>query len=167
MSRGRTPARALLRTDAVAALLLTAVGLVYAVLAWQEGLGTLAESGAGFFPFTVAVVLVASGITVVVQELRSEGGTVLADEDDDDFQGDVHWWRITGVLLAALAVPLVGNVLGFVVTLSIAFIVIAKVMGLSGWRRPVVLGATFGAAVWLIFVQWLFVPLPSGILGLA
>lgn len=156
-----------LKTDAVAASVLVLFGLAYGVLAWREGVGTTAETGPGFFPFAVAVVLVISSATVVLQEWRSNSATVFADEGDDEFQGDIHWWRISGVLLASLAVPLVGGILGFVVTLSIAFVVIAKVMGLSGWVRPALMGVVFGAVVWLTFVQWLFVPLPSGILGLA
>lgn len=53
-----------------------------------------------------------------------------------------------------------------VVTLSIALVLMAKIMGISRWSRAVIFGLAFGAATWLIFVRWLAVPLPSGTLGL-
>lgn len=153
-------------TDAVAAAVLVVVGLLYGQQAWVEGIGSPSDTGAGFFPAIVAVVLVASGAWVVVQEVRSPGAPVAADEDDADFQGDVHWWRIAGVLLASLAVPLLAERIGFVVAVSASVVVIARLMGMAGWLRPLVLGAAFGAAVWFVFVYWLFVPLPAGQLGL-
>lgn len=164
-------------TEATTAAVLVAIGAVYGVLATQEGIGSLAEPRAGFFPLVVAVVLVASGGVVLVQELRvSAAGTTAptarpdalgAEEAADTEVEAVAWARVLGVLAASLAVPLVGDTLGFVVTLSLAVVVMGKVMGMRGLLRPVALGAAFGVVTWLVFVYWLFVPLPAGVLGLA
>jgi len=149
------------RPDVVAAGSLLVLGLLYGALAVGEGLGSVGDTGAGFFPFVVALVLVAASGTVLV---RSRRDTVPAAEEDDD--GDVHWWRIAGVLGAALLVPAVGETVGMVVTLSVALVLIARTMGVSRWWSAVLLGVAFGAATWLIFVYWLYVPLPAGTLGL-
>lgn len=141
---------------------LVALGVAYGVLAVGEGIGTLADTGAGFFPLVVAVVLVAASVAVLVQ---SRNGTPAAEEAEED-AGDVHWWRIAGVLGAALIVPLLGETVGMVVTLSVALVLIAKIMGVTRWLNAVILGVGFGAATWLIFVYWLYVPLPAGTLGL-
>lgn len=162
-----SPARRATTADAVTAVTVLVLGLIYGLQALREGLGSLADTGAGFFPFAVAVVLVASAVVVVVQERQGSGGVVAADEDDEEFfDGDVHWWRIVGVLLTSFAVPLIGNTVGLIVTLSVALVLIAKIMGLPGWRNAIILGIGFGAATWLIFAHWLFVPLPSGRFGL-
>ncbi|MEV5413014.1 tripartite tricarboxylate transporter TctB family protein [Thermopolyspora sp. NPDC052614] len=153
------------------------LGLVYGALAVGEGLGTLADTGAGFFPLLVAIVLVAAGVVVLLQSrgeppaTDAEPADDASDRDDDtddtdDRDDDVHWWRIAGVLAAALVVPVVGETVGMITTLSISLIVIAKIMGVARWSNAVILGAAFGAATWLIFVRWLLVPLPSGVLGL-
>jgi hypothetical protein len=147
--------------DVLAAGTLLVLGLVYGVLSLGEGLGSMGDTGAGFFPFVVAVVLVAASVTVLIQSRR---GTVPSEEKEDD--GDVHWWRIAGVLGAALLVPAVGETVGMIVTLSVALVLIAKIMGVSRWLNALILGVAFGAATWLIFVYWLFVPLPAGTLGL-
>ena len=57
--------------DVIAAGTLLVLGLVYGALAVGEGIGTMAETGAGFFPLVVAVALVASAATVLVQGLRA------------------------------------------------------------------------------------------------
>jgi len=150
------------RSDVVAAGSLLVLGLAYGVLAVGEGLGSVGDTGAGFFPLVVALVLVAASVTVLVQSRRE---TVPAAEEEED-DGDVHWWRIAGVLGAALLVPAVGEIVGMVVTLSVALVLIAKIMGIARWWSAVVLGVAFGAATWLVFVYWLYVPLPAGTLGL-
>lgn len=159
--------------DPIAAGALLGLGLLYGGLALDEGLGTIAETGAGFFPLLVAVVLVASSAAVLLRERRrrTDSGQPAAEEgegdgDGDDFAGTVHWWRVIGVVLAALLVPLLGTTLGMIVTLSISLVLIAKIMGLSRWSSALILGVAFGAATWLIFVYWLYVPLPTGTLGL-
>lgn len=156
----------MLRTMLVPAVLVV-LGVVYGVLAVGEGIGTLGDTGAGFFPLVVAVVLVVASVVVLVQSRH--GTPPAADQDGDvegDVDGDVHWWRIAGVLGAALLVPLLGETVGMVVTLSVALVLIAKIMGVVRWVNAVILGVAFGAATWLIFVYWLYVPLPAGTLGL-
>jgi len=148
------------------AVVVLALGALYGIAAFGEGIGSLSESGAGLFPLAVAAVLVPSAAVVLVQEMRGTAFSGPADEDDDEFVGDVDWLRIAGVLGTALAVPLVGPTVGLVTTLSIATAATARIMGSRGWIGAAALGAGFGVAVWLVFVQWLYVPLPAGSLGL-
>lgn len=155
--------------ETVTASTVLVLGLVYGVQAVREGLGTLAESGAGFFPLLVAVVLVGSAAVVVVQERRSPTGVAEPSADDDGGplgESEVYWPRVAAILATALAVPFAAGVVGFVTTLSLAMAVIAKVMGMRGWWRPAALGLGFGVVTWWVFVYWLVVPLPAGVLGL-
>lgn len=154
--------------DVIAAGSLLVLGLLYGALALGEGLGTMADSGAGFFPFVVALVLVAASVTVLVRSRRRtpDGATPPEDDAGGEGDGEVRWWRITGVLAAALLVPAVGDTVGMVVTLAISLVLMAKIMGVSRWSSAVIFGLAFGAATWLIFVRWLSVPLPGGTLGL-
>ncbi len=184
--------RGSVKPEVIVAGSLLVLGLLYGVLALGEGLGTMADSGAGFFPLIVALVLTVTSVVVLLQSRRgtpgdvtapeaglgaaSEGGDVATEDrgvgaeaaagDGDGGEGEVRWWRIAGVLAAALLVPAVGDTVGMVVTLSIALVLMAKIMGISRWSRAVIFGLAFGAATWLIFVRWLAVPLPSGTLGL-
>ena len=171
--------------DVVAAGSLVVLGLVYGALAVGEGIGTMAETGAGFFPLVVAVVLVAASVVLLVQGLRgmSRGEVAVGDgtrdrtpdgtADGDTAGGaagaeddEVRWPRVAGVLAVALLVPAVGATVGMIVTLSVTVALAAKIMGVVRWSRAVVLGVAFGAVTWLVFVRLLYVPLPAGTLGL-
>lgn len=160
--------------DVIGAGSLLVLGLLYGVLAVGEGIGTMAETGAGFFPLVVATVLVAASVTLLVQGLRgtprgepgAESGAESGGESGGESGDDVHWWRVAGVLVVALLVPAVGATVGMIVTLSISVVLAAKIMGVSRWTSAIILGAAFGAATWLLFVRLLYVPLPAGTLGL-
>lgn len=149
------------------------LGLAYGYQAIQEGIGTLSETGAGFFPLLVSFVLVVSSGVVLVESRRGAadddpgGAPAESRVDSTEDPGRISWRRVFGVLAAALSVPLLAATVGFVVTLSAAVVVIAKIMGMPGLLKPLALGVGFGAAAWLVFVYWLFVPLPSGVLGFA
>ncbi|SFO18978.1 tripartite tricarboxylate transporter TctB family protein [Actinomadura madurae] len=160
-------------SDVIVAGSLLALGVLYGVLAVGEGIGTMADTGAGFFPLVVAVVLVAASGTVLVQSRRGTSGTEPAEDDATPEDGDeggkddaVRWARVGGVLAAALLVPAVGATVGMTVTLSVSVALAAKIMGLSRWTGAAILGVAFGAATWLVFVRLLYVPLPAGTLGL-
>ena len=161
------------------AAVLLVVGVLYGFQAVREGIGTPSDTGAGFFPLIVAVVLVVASVLLLAQERRSpEADPALLGQDTFDQAGDdeggalgaeegTSWARVAGVVLAALAVPLLAEVVGFVVMLSVAVAVMAKIAGMRGWLRPCALGVGFGVVAWVVFVYWLFVPLPAGLIGLA
>ncbi|NBE95028.1 MULTISPECIES: tripartite tricarboxylate transporter TctB family protein [unclassified Nonomuraea] len=164
--------RGIAEPDVIAGGSLLVLGLLYGALALDEGLGTMADSGAGFFPFVVALVLVAASAVVLLQSRRRTPGGLTPPADDEKAEaegegdGEVRWWRIAGVLAAALLVPAVGDTVGMITTLAISLVLMAKVMGVSRWSSAVIFGFSFGAATWLVFVRWLAVPLPAGMLGL-
>lgn len=151
--------------DLIVATAVVLIGIGYGAQAVREGLGAVVKTGPGFFPLLVAVVMVVSGMVVVIHEVRLLRQTRAVDPDASA-DSDPHWMRIGGILVTALAVPAIGPTVGFVVTLSSALVVMAKIMGMTGWARPVALGVIFGIALWGIFITWLFVPLPSGTIGL-
>lgn len=167
MRRSASPTIRAGRADIAVAGALLVLGVLYGFQALQEGLGTTGDTGAGFFPLIVAIVLVAASATVVAQERSAPSASAAEPEAETDQPREIAWLRIGAVLIASLAVPIVGSEIGFVVTLSAAVVAISKIMGLPGWRKPILLGVGFGAATWLIFIYWLFVPLPAGRLGLA
>lgn len=164
--------------QATTAAILLGAGVFYGFQAGREGIGTPSDTGSGFFPLIVAIVLVIGSALLLVQErrawradpaLQAQGAFDQAGDDEGGaLKGErrTRWARVAGVLLASLAVPLFAEVAGFVVMLSASVAVIAKVAGMRGWMRPCALGVGFGVVAWFVFVYWLFVPLPAGVLGL-
>lgn len=56
--------------DFVAGVLFVGIGLTAALLATSNDLGTLRQTGAGFFPMAIGISLVAIGVAVIVFSLR-------------------------------------------------------------------------------------------------
>ncbi len=151
-----------LRTDMVVSLVLLVLGAWFMVEACRVGLGDFGNPGPGVFPLLVAALLVATSAASLVEELRATS----EPEPEEDFGGDVAWGKILGALAITALVPVLAGTTGFITTLSVAIALMARLLGAAGWLRSALLGAGFGVAVWLIFVQWLLVPLPVGSLGL-
>ena len=177
------------RADFVGTGLLAALGLAAAVVGWSYGFFVDGQVGPGFLPVaTGGFILVASLAELARMGLqrgatRSDGHTSArlgdeqaaavptgaAPEEERDVFGRTAAQRgraigiVFGlVFLALLLVPL----LGLLISLSLAVLVLLLVVERKGPVASVVGAAACLAFGWLVFVQALGAPLPSGALGL-
>lgn len=144
-----------------AALAALALGYLYA--GRQYSLDSLASPGPGVFPLTAGLALLVLAACQAIAEGagRRRGAT---EQPASGYRSPYQQRTplFMAVLLAAYAacVP----VLGFLAASSVLVVLAAKLMGVEGWSRPVVLAVAVTIAVHLIFVAWLGVPLPTGML---
>lgn len=178
------------RADLVGTSLLAALGLAAAVYGWQYGFLVDGQVGAGFLPVTtggfIALASLAELARTGLQRRPSRAdGHVLAPVGDEqaaavptgaaaaaeelDVFGRTARQRgraiavVFGLLGAALLlVPL----LGLLISLSLAVLVLLLVVERKGPVAAVVGAGACLAFGWLVFVQVLGAPLPSGALGL-
>jgi hypothetical protein len=68
---------------------------------------------------------------------------------------------IAAFFLWILLIPL----LGYVVVTPLVTYGFCKVMGLEGWRKPLLLSAGTSLFLYLLFDYWLYIDLPRGILS--
>jgi uncharacterized membrane protein len=96
--------------DAKAGLMFLAIGM-YVGLATllQHELGTLAEMGSGFFPFSLSVILVLLGIGVLLQA-----------KPDEEEQPPVNWRAVLLIAAAPIAFGLTVRSVGLVAALLIS-----------------------------------------------
>lgn len=134
------------------ALGLAGLAVLYLIGGRRYPLDTLATPGPGIFPLVAGLALLLVAGWLFARAEGSPGGGPA---------GAVRWSRsalaigVALVLYAAL-LPLAGFV-----AVSLALVVVtARLMGLPGWWRPLVLGAGVVTAARLVFVSWLGVPLP-------
>jgi tripartite tricarboxylate transporter TctB family protein len=166
---------------------LLAGGVAYGVTAWGYDLGTSAQPGPGLLPFFIAVAVVLSAAAWLITTARhrptdhelflplvpasaqedpavaplaveAAGGAEPAAPDET-----LHWGRIAGVALAAILVFPVSSWVGLVGAAAVLAAVTAALMR-TRWFTAVVIGAVFGVLGYLVFEQWLGVPLPDGFL---
>jgi len=117
--------------------------------------------GPGFFPFWLAVIL--GGLAVV---MLLQAGLGRPDPMPADFSASRGGYLRMGAVVAAMvATTLVLEPLGFCLTMLAVYLFLLLTLGRQ--RALVValvaLGGSFG--VYHLFVRWLHVPLPRGLLG--
>ncbi|GAB2585584.1 tripartite tricarboxylate transporter TctB family protein [Microlunatus antarcticus] len=119
--------------------------------------------GPRFFPYLVGAATIAIGGVLAIRVLRGDQGPEEAGEDvDPDAKTS---WRAVGIIsLAFLAHALLINVIGWPLSVTLMFGVVAWSLGSRGVVRPLIAGGIVSVVVWLVFVKALGVVLPGGIL---
>jgi hypothetical protein len=119
--------------------------LVLALAAWQV-LAAVRTPGAG----------APRGGGRDAREPSAAGGA--AGETPDD---ERRPWALVAILVVYL---LLVNRIGFLTSTAAVVVACGKLMGTSGWRRPLLLALATMLACFLLFEVWLKVPFPRGIL---
>lgn len=148
--------------DAVLGLLVMLVAGVVFALATSFPKQPLQEYGPGFFPMLLSGLLAASGLALLVQGLREQPRRAMLSLSE--------WWRRPAALGNVLAVPLAIGFyivaspgLGFIPCSLLILFALALKFGASA-TASLLLAAGTTAAMHLVFVKVLGVPLPWGLL---
>jgi putative tricarboxylic transport membrane protein len=133
------------------------------------GAGSIAIPGSSntvgprFFPYLVGTATILVGGVLALRVLRGDQGPEEAGEDVDP--DATTSWRAVGIIaLAFLAHALLINVIGWPLSVTLMFGVVAWALGSRGIVRPLLAGGIVSVVVWLVFVKALGVLLPGGIL---
>ena len=149
------------KAEAAAAAVVVAIGVTLFVHAYRLDYMVENVPGPGFLPLWLAVGIVAAGLVLAAKALRP----ALASAERIDWPQRYGWTRIA-IMLGALAVALfVLEPLGFLVTATLFMSAVVFALGVRSW--PMLLGVPVLAALvlHLVFVVWLDVPLPAGLLA--
>ena len=147
----------------VAVLVLVGGFLVYSGLTLDEGFAKVDPVGPKFFPLVIGGAALVLGVILAVAIPRGSKGEADAGEDiDPDAPGD---WRTVGLLIALfVAMILLVNPLGWVITSALFFAGAATILGSRHYVRNVVIGVVLALASFYAFYSGLGIPLPAGIL---
>ncbi len=130
-----------------------ALALAVGLEAWRLGPGTLGNPGPGLAPLLYASVLALLALILVA---RAVGAAAAA-------AAPVPWRRVVAVLGTLLLYGLAIEPLGYLACTFVVAVLLALVAGQS-WYRSLAFAAAAAATVDLVFVRWLAVPLPQGLL---
>ncbi|WP_199552157.1 tripartite tricarboxylate transporter TctB family protein [Streptomyces sp. N35] len=143
----RTYAR---RQNVVAALVPLAVGVGAAILSWNLGVGTLAAPGAGMWPLIVSITMVVTA-AVLLLDAQPRG-------DEEGFTKDSLTVAVSVSSLVAYA--LLFEVVGFEIPTVAVLVLWLRVLGREGWLLTVGISTGTTAALHLLFITALGIPLP-------
>jgi putative tricarboxylic transport membrane protein len=137
--------------------------LVYSAMSLPEGFAKVDPVGPKLFPMVVGVAALVLAVILAIAIPRGSKGEADAGEDiDPDAPGD---WRTVGLLIALfVAMILLVNPLGWVITSTLFFAGAATVLGSNHYVRNFVIGLVLALASFYAFYSGLGIPLPAGIL---
>jgi hypothetical protein len=148
--------------------LLSAIGLAVAALAYLAAsrrypLDTLAAPGPGVFPLAVGLLLLGLSIGQAVRALRARTPPA-ADPSEDEPAEERARFRVNA--LAALLVGYAAAIgpIGFLGASFLLVVLSSRLLGASDWLRPIALALGVTVTAHLIFVAWLGIRLPQGLL---
>ncbi|HSB77695.1 MAG TPA: tripartite tricarboxylate transporter TctB family protein [Candidatus Methylomirabilis sp.] len=149
--------------DAVGGVAMLLFGVLTAVLSLQFPLGSLHRPGSGFFPLTLGLTLMGLAACHLWQVRRAAPVPALQAVAQES-QGSVS--RVLLFLGAiALATALLG-VLGYPVVAFLLMVAMLVILGIGRWRDSLLIALGAAVAAYVLFVQWLKIPLPKGWIGL-
>ena len=148
--------------------LLTAIGLAVAALAYLAAsrrypIDTLAAPGPGVFPLAVGLLLLGLSVGHALRVLSTRTPPAADPERNEPAEERAHF-RVNA--LAALLVGYAAAIgtIGFLSASFLLVILSSRLIGAKDWLRPVALALGVTATAHLIFVAWLGIRLPQGLL---
>ena len=148
-------------SDAISGLLFAALGIFAAVTARTFGLGSLAEPGAGFFPFWGSVLIIVCSSTIVALAcVRAYRRT-----QPEPARNPTNWTKIALCVVVLFAYAAALPWLGFAISTFFVMLALSRFDPRTTWRGSLAI-ATLGAlAFWIIFVRLLAVSFPAAKIG--
>jgi hypothetical protein len=134
----------------VGALVALAIGVGGAVLAYDYGLGTLREPGAGLWPFVVSTVIVVLALALLV------AGRHLTDSEAFTRSSVLPVVGIITFIGLGALMP----VIGFEIPSLLLCAIWLRFLGGESWRSTIVVSLATVAAFYLLFLYGLSIPLP-------
>jgi putative tricarboxylic transport membrane protein len=145
--------------DRISGVLLLIFGAGFAAGARQYPYWTPTGPGSGFLPLWLGVVMAALAIALFVGAMRRpDPGEAWLPEG----RGLV---RLIVVVVATIAFVWLLPFLGMTLATFLFLVGILRFLERHSWFATVGVALATSAANWLVFIHWLNVPFPTGILG--
>lgn len=130
--------------------------------AWRLAYYTPLGPGPGFFPLWICILLALLATFVVVNATFREPSAL----PEDFFATAPAYRRIAAVLIALFAVANLMPILGFRLTMLAFYIALLSLLGRRHPLETLTLALIGSFGVFHLFVEFLSLPLPVGVLGL-
>lgn len=149
------------KAEAIAGASVAAVGLVLMFHAWALEYMVENVPGPGFLPLWLGIGILLCGVILTVKAIR-QAPTAGEPVDWPQAPG----WLQIGIMLGGLGLALyVLAPLGFLLTASLFIAGLMVSLGVRSWLRIIVVPIVAAVVLHLVFVVWLGVPLPMGLLS--
>jgi putative tricarboxylic transport membrane protein len=144
-------------------LVLVGAFLIYDAVTLEAAFAKVDPVGPKLFPIVIGVILFVLAAILAVAIPRGSVGEADAGEDvDPNMPSD---WRTVGLLVALfVALILLVNPLGWVITSTLFFGAAATILGSRHYVRNIAIGLVLALVSFYAFYSGLGIPLPAGVL---
>jgi hypothetical protein len=146
---------------------MTAVAVVYEVMAIGMPRGTLNHPGPGLYPTVVGAFLIATAAGCLAREfLRLRRASASSDDAllAVGAPSGAAFGKTVPLMGSMVAYVLALQPLGFPVSICLFLLVAIRIFGFRKWVPALGMAVVLTAVAYVAFVIWLKVPLPLGIL---
>jgi putative tricarboxylic transport membrane protein len=152
------------RNDAVGGTLIFLFGALTVYFSLRMPLGTFRAAGPGLFPLYLGLLLVVlSSIFTLATVMRLRRDRKWVGKTSET-PGSVK--PVLGFMAVIVFAAVFLEHLGYAPTAFIVVMVLLQILGGRYWRRNLLISLAVGAVSHFLFVQWLQIPFPQGVLGL-
>ena len=141
-----------------AAIVLFLFGGIIALLSLQLPLGSLRAPGSGFFPLVLGLILMGLAACHVVQ-LHLSGRKPTGPEEGRPGGSTRRVLRFMGAVAIATALL---EPLGYPLVSFLLMLALLQGLGIRRWHVSGLIAILTAGASYILFVQWLNIPLPKG-----
>jgi len=162
-----------MRSDRVLAVVMLAVSSVWTYLAFKlpfPAFAKAAKVGPGHFPAAVSILMGVLALILLVKTFVPKPGRVGLDEGESPQEGNGPSGKTgkrhlaIGFVLFTVYV-LLTPMIGFIPS-SILFVLgMVRIVGAMSWAKCGLTAVFITGFLWVVFVYWLQVPLPTGPMG--
>jgi putative tricarboxylic transport membrane protein len=155
----------MLKSDnmAVAGVIFLFGGLT-ALLSLRMPIGTFRMAGSGMFPLCLGITLMILAGIFLLQILFREKPVPAKKESPQPSPGASV--NVAVFIGAMILITLGFNPLGYPLSAFLLMAILLRSLGMKSWARNVPLSFATAVVCYLLFVQWLQIPLPKGWLGI-
>jgi small-conductance mechanosensitive channel len=151
------------RDEAIGGMVLLLFGLVTVILSLRMPLGTFRIAGSGLFPLCLGILLLMLSalylLSIYFKEKKPSRKKPASELSEPNKQ--TIFFLGTMVLTTLLL-----NKLGYPLSSFLLLLSLFRILGLKRWGHNALLSFIVVVASYLLFVEWLKIPLPKGWIGL-
>ncbi len=151
------------KDEIVGGFIIFLFGAITAILSLKMPIGTFRMAGTGLFPLCLGILpMILSGLFILKIFYRKN--TSPEQKVDSETLGSP--WRVV-LFLGVMALAILGfNTLGYPLISFLLMVFLLRTIGIKRWIFNTILSLATSMGSYILFVQWLKIPLPKGWLGL-
>ncbi len=152
------------RDEIIVGFIIFLFGGITAILSLKMPIGTFRNAGTGLFPLSLGILLmILSGLFILkisYGRKRASGKEKMGTKALGSIQQMILFLGV--MVLATLGF----NTLGYPLISFLLLIFLLRTLGMKRWISNFILSLVTSIGSYMLFVQWLKIPLPKGWLGL-